>query len=62
MKNGSFYWNNPDRDEEDIIAKIGFSMRNIDLTVKKGQFVAFIGEFGSGKSSIINAILGEMNN
>lgn len=58
MKNGSFYWNNPDRDEDDIIGKMGFSMRNINLTIKRGQFVALIGEFGSGKSSIINAILG----
>lgn len=41
---------------------IGFSVRNIELTIKKGEFIALIGEFGSGKSSIINAILGEMNN
>ena len=31
------------------------------MTVKKGQFVALIGEFGSGKTSILSAILGEMN-
>lgn len=31
------------------------------MKIKKGQFVALIGEFGSGKSSILSAILGEMN-
>ena len=31
------------------------------MTVKKGQFIALVGEFGSGKTSILSAILGEMN-
>ena len=30
------------------------------VEIKKGEFVAVIGEVGSGKSSLINAILGEM--
>lgn len=32
----------------------------MNFKIKKGEFVALIGEFGSGKSSILNAILGEM--
>jgi ABC-type transport system involved in cytochrome bd biosynthesis fused ATPase/permease subunit len=32
----------------------------LNLTVRKGEFIAFIGGFGSGKSSVLNAVLGEM--
>lgn len=38
-----------------------FSLEDINITVKKGQFIALVGEFGSGKTSILSAILGEMN-
>jgi len=36
------------------------TLKSIDLTVKKGEFVCIIGEVGSGKSSLINALLGDM--
>ncbi|XP_031505871.1 ABC transporter C family member 13 [Nymphaea colorata] len=60
VKSGNFYW---DREEENnaIIGKITFSLRDISLSVRKGEFAIFIGKFGSGKSSVINALLGEMN-
>ncbi len=35
-------------------------LRNINLEVKKGEFVCIIGEVGSGKSSLIHAILNNM--
>ena len=35
-------------------------LRDINLEVKRGEFVIIIGEIGSGKSSLISAILGEM--
>ena len=35
-------------------------IKDIDLKVNKGEFVVIIGEVGSGKSSLINAIIGEM--
>jgi ATP-binding cassette subfamily C (CFTR/MRP) protein 1 len=35
-------------------------LKNINLTVTKGEFVAIIGETGSGKSSVIHAILNNM--
>ena len=50
MKAASFTWqemNNP-------------QLKNIDLTVKKGTLTAIVGIVGSGKSSILQAILGEM--
>ena len=30
------------------------------MTIKEGSLVAIVGQVGSGKSSLINAILGEM--
>ena len=37
-----------------------FELKDIELEVEKGRFVAVIGQVGSGKSSLISAILGEM--
>ena len=37
-----------------------FCLNNISLLVSKGSFAAIVGFVGSGKSSILNAILGEM--
>ncbi|ORY28894.1 P-loop containing nucleoside triphosphate hydrolase protein, partial [Rhizoclosmatium globosum] len=35
-------------------------LRNVNLNIKRGSFVAIVGAVGSGKSSLLNAILGEM--
>ena len=40
--------------------KKSFELKDIELEVGKGQFVAVIGQVGSGKSSLVSAILGEM--
>ncbi|XP_046388373.1 multidrug resistance-associated protein 1 isoform X3 [Ischnura elegans] len=50
VENGTFTWN----PEENAVLK------NINLTVKKGGLLAVVGSVGSGKSSLISAILGEM--
>ena len=35
-------------------------LKDINLTISPGEFVAIVGKVGSGKSSIVNALLGEM--
>ncbi|CAL1543597.1 unnamed protein product [Lymnaea stagnalis] len=40
---------------------VGPTLENINLIVKKGQLLGVCGSVGSGKSSLINAILGRMN-
>ncbi|KAI9475895.1 MAG: multi drug resistance-associated protein MRP [Benjaminiella poitrasii] len=50
IDNGSFKWN---EDEDTPILK------DIDLKVKKGQVAAIVGRVGSGKSTIISALLGD---
>ncbi|PSN42283.1 Multidrug resistance-associated protein 4 [Blattella germanica] len=36
------------------------TLKNIDLRVKRGALIAIIGQVGSGKSSLLQAILGEL--
>ena len=36
------------------------TLKDIDLDIKKGEFTIIIGKVGSGKTSLINAIVGEM--
>ena len=36
------------------------NIKDIDLKVKKGEFVVIIGEVGSGKTSLLNTMIGEM--
>ncbi|KAF9961648.1 hypothetical protein BGZ70_008234 [Mortierella alpina] len=37
-----------------------FALKNIDLKIPRGQLVAIVGAVGSGKSSLLNALVGEM--
>jgi ABC-type uncharacterized transport system ATPase component len=36
------------------------NLQEIDLQVKKGEFVCIIGDVGAGKSSLISALIGDM--
>ncbi|XP_011049414.1 PREDICTED: multidrug resistance-associated protein 1 isoform X2 [Acromyrmex echinatior] len=53
IDNGTFCW-----DSEEIERPI---LRNINLHVEQGQLVAIVGTVGSGKSSLLSALLGEMD-
>jgi ATP-binding cassette, subfamily C (CFTR/MRP), member 1 len=35
-------------------------VKDLDIQIQKGEFICVIGEVGSGKSSLINALLGDM--
>ncbi|KAK0420356.1 hypothetical protein QR680_014630 [Steinernema hermaphroditum] len=50
LRNASFTWEQYERP----------TLRHITMTVKKGELVAVVGEVGSGKSSLVSALLGEM--
>ena len=53
IENGSFRWSNLDSDP--------LILNSINLQIRQGSLVAFVGMVGSGKSSILTALLGEMN-
>ncbi|KAL7112723.1 hypothetical protein ACP275_04G019900 [Erythranthe tilingii] len=52
VKNGSFSW-----DDESGEAAV----KNLNFEIRKGELAAVVGTVGSGKSSLLAAILGEMN-
>ncbi|KAF2449993.1 putative multidrug resistance protein [Karstenula rhodostoma CBS 690.94] len=49
IRNGNFDWK----------ANVEPTVRDVNMTVVKGQFVAVVGPVGSGKSTLLKAILGE---
>ncbi|KAK3094622.1 hypothetical protein FSP39_004144, partial [Pinctada imbricata] len=51
IENGSFTW---DREDPNV------TLKNIEVKVPDGKLVAVVGQVGSGKSSLISAILGEL--
>lgn len=53
VENGVFSWGG--NQKEDVI------LRNINVRVKQASLVAVVGTVGSGKSSLLSAILGEMD-
>ena len=55
IENGTFSWE--ERQED---AEIGPTLKNIELRVPRGALIAVVGTVGSGKSSLLSAILGEM--
>lgn len=52
VKSGIFSWNDDD--------ETGRDLKNINLEIKKGELTAIVGTVGSGKSSLLASILGEM--
>ena len=53
VQGGCFSWEGDD-------AQAAWRLQNIELNVRHGQLVAVVGTVGSGKSSILSALLGEM--
>lgn len=52
VKNGNFSWD----DEGDDAA-----LKNVNLLIKKGELAAIVGTVGSGKSSLLASVLGELH-
>ncbi|KAI5956694.1 YCF1 [Candida theae] len=55
IKNGTFLWSKAKGEQNYKVA-----LSNINLMAKKGQLDCIVGKVGSGKSSIIQAILGDL--
>ncbi|XP_029647335.1 multidrug resistance-associated protein 1-like isoform X2 [Octopus sinensis] len=52
VKDGTFTWNVENEDS--------FILKDINMEIKPGQLLSVVGTVGSGKSSLISTILGEM--
>ncbi|KOC70044.1 Multidrug resistance-associated protein 1 [Habropoda laboriosa] len=53
IENGTFAWDVENTDKP--------TLKNINLQVEQGQLIAVVGTVGSGKSSLLSALLGEMD-
>jgi ABC-type multidrug transport system fused ATPase/permease subunit len=58
MENGNFYWDK--ETENGVVVEPPLTLTDINFSVKRGEMVAIIGDIGSGKSSIMYSLLGEM--
>jgi len=54
IENGNFCWDTTEHIDRPIL-------QNINFHVQQGQLVAIVGTVGSGKSSLLSALLGEMD-
>ena len=51
---------NEEEKQEKMKVEDAINLKNVSLKIKKGEFVCVIGEVGSGKSSLISALLADM--
>ena len=48
-----------DEKKEKTLSKF-VQLKDINLEIKKGEFVCIVGDVGSGKSSLLHAVIGDM--
>ncbi|KRX07924.1 P-loop containing nucleoside triphosphate hydrolase [Pseudocohnilembus persalinus] len=62
IKNGNFQWKKQvnQKSEKNKQQNNYFQLKNIDIQIEKGKLVGLLGNLGSGKSSLIYGIIGEM--
>ncbi|KAJ3055696.1 Multidrug resistance-associated protein 4 [Rhizophlyctis rosea] len=60
VEKGNFSWEMEGRTEEGKVTPPRKILKDVDLVVRRGQLCCIVGPVGSGKSSLLNAILGEM--
>ena len=52
----------PEEKENEEVPTLGkyMTLKQLDLEVKRGEFLCVIGDVGSGKSSLLNSVIGDM--
>ncbi|WVQ94366.1 hypothetical protein IAU59_001445 [Kwoniella sp. CBS 9459] len=57
----TFAWSTPAGDVNSEKLNESFSIRNLELDIERGQIIGIIGPVGSGKSSLLQGLIGEMS-
>ncbi|KAI5964409.1 hypothetical protein KGF57_001082 [Candida theae] len=63
IKNASFYWTRPkyqDDEADEVLDDESHALKDVNLEVPKGSMSCIIGKVGSGKTSLLYALLGQM--
>ncbi|KAJ6817406.1 ABC transporter C family member 14 isoform X2 [Iris pallida] len=60
VRDGAFAWEEDDEKGEGEDQEKAACLRNVDLQIRKGELAAVVGTVGSGKSSLLSCLLGEM--
>lgn len=71
IRHATFTWDQPEAMEEehssetvalptDKVTRSGFRLDNVDLRIYRGELLAVIGSVGSGKTSLLSALSGDM--
>lgn len=64
LKEISFLWskaNVTEITEEMDFSGFNYALKNIDISAKKGELMCVVGRVGSGKSSLLSAIIGQLD-
>ncbi|KAK6202985.1 P-loop containing nucleoside triphosphate hydrolase protein [Scheffersomyces amazonensis] len=62
INNSSFLWSKPkyNDNEEEAVESFNYSLKNINYSVEKGTLSSVVGRVGSGKSSFLYGLLGQL--
>ncbi|KAJ2617762.1 hypothetical protein EV177_000393, partial [Coemansia sp. RSA 1804] len=60
IRNQSYAWAAAESSTSGLSAQLRFALRDVSVSASAGQLICVVGKVGSGKSSLLSAILGEM--
>jgi ABC-type multidrug transport system fused ATPase/permease subunit len=61
IEDGNFQWSDNSEQKGEEPPNEELHLKNINLKINRGELVTLIGTYGSGKTSLVNCLLGEMN-
>lgn len=61
MKSASFAWDLPEENKTGELRESKAVLKDLDLKIRHGEFVAVVGRVGCGKSSLLQALIQNMN-